>query len=340
MLVRMRTTVVALVVVALAGAAGWWVSGTARADVRGPLGSAMAVAPADTTVLGLTDWDRVRAVRGGDPDARDLTTRSVLDDLDDALPSALGWSTDDVRWEALVQDLTSGVLVVAPGPDLSWGEIADGFGEAGFEEGADGAWSATPEVLARTGLTDQLTQVRLLPRAGVLVAGTASAPVEQVVRSATGRAPALTSVRQAVDTAQPLTDADTVLLQAGSLGCEATAVPDDVQDEAEAAQARTGRLAPYSYAGRALADRGGSGPRAQTATFTLTFDDVAQARRQASVRERLSTGPFIGRSGRVEDELRDPRATVHQATVALSFDRSADGTVLMLGTGTLLFASC
>ena len=74
--------------------------------------------------------------------------------------------------------------------------------------------------------------------------------------------------------------------------------------------------------------------------IAMTFDDVATAREQAPIRERLATGPFIGRTGQVEDELRDPAATVHQATVALSFDRSADGTVLMLGTGALLFAAC
>jgi hypothetical protein len=337
---RVRASVVALVVLALAAAAGWWVSGMARADVRGPLGSAMAAAPADTTVLGLTDWDRVRAVAGGDPDARDLTTRSVLDDLGDALPSALGWSTDDVRWEALVQDPGAGVLVVAPGPGLSFSDLADGFRAAGYDDDGDGAWSASPDVLVRTGLTDQLTEVRLVPRAGVLVAGTTSGPVEEVVRSATGRAPSLTSVRRAVDTARALAGADTVLLQAGSLGCEGAAVPPEVRDQADAAQARAGRLAPYVFAGRALTDRGGSGASAQTATFAMTFDDVARARRQAPVRERLSTGPFIGRSGQVEDELRHPRATVDQATVVLAFDRAADGTVLMLGTGALLFASC
>ncbi|WP_317698645.1 hypothetical protein [Aeromicrobium sp. REDSEA-S32_B7] len=58
------------------------------------------------------------------------------------------------------------------------------------------------------------------------------------------------------------------------------------------------------------------------------------------MRERLATGPFVGRSGQVEDELRDPEVAVDQATVSLSFDRSADGTVLMLGTGALLFAAC
>ena len=341
MLRRVRDPLVAVVVLAVALGAGWWVSGVARAEARSPLAAALAAAPAGTTVLGLTDWQRVRAVGSDDPGARDLTTRSVLDDLGDAVPSALGWSSDDVSWEAYVQDPTAaGVLVVAPGPDLSWRRLEAGFRRAGFDDAGGGRWTATAEVLGTTGLGDQLADVRLLRRAGLLVAGSDSAAVEKVVRAARGRAPALTSVRRAVDTARPLADADTVLLQAGSLGCEDAAVPAESADEAEAAQARAGRLAGYVYSGRALTDRGGSGPSAQTATFAMTFDDVARARRQAPVRERLATGPFVGRSGQVEDELRDPEVAVDQATVSLSFDRSADGTVLMLGTGALLFAAC
>jgi hypothetical protein len=300
-----RDPLVAVVVLAVVIAA--------RAEVRSPLAAALAAAPAGTTVLGLTDWQRIRDVGSDDPGARDLTTRSVLDDLGDAVPNALGWSSDDVAWEAYVQDPTAaGVLVVAPGPDLSWSRLEAGFRRAGFADAGG----------------------------GLLVAGSDSAAVEKVVRAATGRAPALTSVRRAVDTAAPLADADTVLLQAGSLGCEDAAVPAESADQAEAAQARAGRLAGYVYSGRALTDGGGSGPSAQTATFAMTFDDVARARRQAPVRERLATGPFVGRSGQVEDELRDPEVAVDQATVSLSFDRSADGTVLMLGTGALLFAAC
>ncbi|WP_311209515.1 MULTISPECIES: hypothetical protein [unclassified Aeromicrobium] len=336
--------VVPLVVLALAAGVAWAVTGPGqqvlgRADVRGPLASALAVAPADTTVLGFTDWDRIRDSGVTDPATRDLATRSALSDIGEAVPQAFGWSIDDVRWEAFVQDLGAGVLVVAPGDALSWSEVEDGLREAGFDQDGDG-WSATPQVLTETGLGDQFTAVRIVRSAGVLVAATAPEAADQVVRTATGRDASLATVRQAADTAQALAGADTVLLQAGSLGCDAAAVPDTDRAAADAAQAREGRLQAYSFAGRALTDRGGSGASAQTATFAMTFDDVSTAREQAPIRERLATGPFIGRTGQVEDELRDPSATVDQATVTLSFDRSADGTVLMLGTGALLFAAC
>lgn len=336
--------IVSVVVLALAAGAAWAATGPAqqvlgRGDVRGHLASAVAVAPADTTVLGFTDWQRIRAVGADDLSARDLDTRSTLADLGDVVPQALGWSVDDVRWESFVQDLQAGVLVVAPDDGLSWGQVEDGLREAGFEQSGD-AWSAAPEVLLETGLGDQFTAVRIVRSAGVLVAATAPEGADEVVRAATGRDPSLTSVRQAADTAQALMGRDTVLLQAGSLGCDAAAVPPEDSAAADVAQDRAGRLEAYAYAGRGLTDRGGSGPSAQTATFAMTFDEVATAREQAGVRERLSTGPFIGRRGQVEDELRDPSATVNQATVALSFDRSADGTVLMLGTGALLFAAC
>lgn len=331
---------VAVVVLVAAGVVGWWVSGSARADVRGPLASALAAAPADTTLLGFTDWERVRAVDADDPDLRDLLTRSVLADLGDAVPAALGWSTDDVRWEAFAQDLRAGTLVVAPAASLPWSRVEAGLRDAGFSDDGDGAWSASPQVVLEAGLGDQFTQVRLLPRAGVLVAGTDAASADDVARAATGEDPALTSVRQAVDTAQVLADGATALLQAGSLGCEAAAVPEVDRPAADAAQATAGELEPFAYAGRSIVDRGGPGPRAQTVTFAMTFPEVATARAQAPVRLALSTGPFVGRTGRVQDQLRDPRVDVDQATVTLDFDRAADGIVLMLGTGPLLFASC
>lgn len=337
---RVLAPLVAVAVLAAAGLAGWWVSGTARADVRGPLASALAVAPLDTTVLGFTDWERVRDVGADDLDVRDLVTRSVLADLGDAVPTSLGWSTDEVRWEAFVQDSAAGTLVVAPEASLSWSDVEEGLREAGFSDDGDGAWSATPQVILETGLGDQFTEVRLLPRAGVLVAGTDADSADAVVDVAGGGARSLASVRQAADTAQALAGSATALLQAGSLGCEGAAVPEDARAAAEAAQARSGRLEPYAFSGRGLVDRGGSGPDAQTATFAMTFTDVALARAQAPVRLALSTGPFIGRTGQVEEQLRDPRTDVEQATLTLSFDRAADGIVLMLGTGPLVFASC
>jgi hypothetical protein len=331
---------VALVVLAAALTGGWWWSSTSRADVRGPLASAVAAAPADTTVLGFTDWERVRALGASDPGSRDLLTRSTLADLGDVVPQRLGWGTGDVRWEAFVQDQSAGVLVVAPGPSLGWDRLERGLRDAGFTDDGDGAWSADAQALVEQGLGDQFVAVRLLREEGLLVAAADPGAAEEVAAAATGREPSLASVRPAADTAQALAGNDTVLLQAGDLGCRDAAVPDEDAAQADAAQARAGRLRPYVFSGRALLDRGGSGDAAQVATFAQTFDDVADARQQARVRLRLARGPFIGRTGRLEDELRDPRARMDQATLALSFTRAADGAVLMLGTGPLLPAAC
>lgn len=332
----------ALSVVLVAGlVVGGWALDRDGTSARPALTSALAVAPASTTVLGFTDWDRVRATGVDDADDRDLLTRSALNDLGEVVPQNLGWSTADVRWEAFVQDNRSGVLVVAPGPSLPWGRIEGGLRDAGFSDDGDGRWSADPAALVAAGLGDQFTSVGLVRSAGVLVAGADPGGVDAVVDVARGRAPALSSVRPFLDTAAALSGADTVLLQAGPLSCDATAMPDgEAQAQAAAAQERTGRLRPYAVAGRALADRGGTGDDAQTARYALTFDSVDTAREQARVREALSTGPFVGRTGQVEDDLRLQDVMVAQATLTLAFDHAPDGAVVMLGTGPLLFATC
>ena len=112
------------------------------------------------------------------------------------------------------------------------------------------------------------------------------------------------------------------------------------QEQARAAQQRAGTLREVAVSGRAITDRGGLGPDAQTMRFATTFDDVATAREQVAVRAALATGPFIGRTGQVEDTLRLRDTDVRGATAVLVMDHDPETDVFMTGTGPALFATC
>lgn len=326
----------ALLVVGVVVALPWVDSATGWRGAPGSaLSEAMAAAPSDTSVLGFTDWAAVRASGVSAPDERDLLTRSVLAGLGDELQASFGWTVDDVRWEAFVQDPGGGVLVVAPG--FGRGRLEGSLRAAGLTEQADDTWTA-PDAGASAGSVDgQFTIVRLVPTAGVFVAGSDDAAVDDVVRTARGTEASLASVRPAADTASALAGSQTVLLQAGDLACTAAAVPDDDAAQADAALARAGELSSFVYAGRGVRDGTGA---TQQARFALSFESVATAREQAEVRETLARGPFVGRAGDAEEELVLRDATVDHATATLTFDRDPRGAVVMTGTGAWLFATC
>ncbi len=327
---------------AVAWGAGWW-----RGDTRPSLAAAMSAAPADAVTWNYTDWQAIGGVVGrrGSPaafasaaDRRDLATRSVLATSAGEMARTLGWSVRDLRWESY-SATRNGELAAVRLDDVSPAAVRAGLREAGYRrEGR--TWTIARTEVAAAGLSDLLTRVVVLDRRRVVVMGSTDALLARGVRTIRGTAPSLAGRRVAVDAAEALSGSQTIALQVAAGACGATAVTDAQSlRQAEAAQDRAGRLRPYVIGARGIEDPGGRG-FAQTARFALTFSDPARAREQLPVREALSRGAYIGRSGEIADTLRFRAAEVSGATLTLSYAHDPATEVFMIGTGPALFASC
>ncbi len=348
----LKVYVASVLVVALTVAFGWWAAAL-RPDTRPALTSALDVLPARTTIVGFTDWARIRAHVGlGDVDTRgeradletraakrDLTTRSVLGRSVDEMHDGLGWSPADAEWEVYGQDPVGAAAVVRLDGSISFDDVRDGLEAAQYVRGDDGTWGARD---GTSRLPQILTNVALVPRQRLVVMSDQARQIPGVLAVVDGRARSLAAGHDAADTARALAGSDSVLLQGGRLACQTTALAPDaeVQRQAHTAVDRVGALEPYRFSGRGLTDRGGSGFSAQRVVFAMTFDSAVEASEQADVRARLTAGPFIGRSGPIDETLRLRSATTDAATVRLDFAHDPDTVVFMTGTGPILFASC
>ena len=343
--------VVSILVMALAIASGWWAAAL-RPDTRPALTAALDVLPARTTIVGFTDWSRIREDVGlGDVDtrseradlenraaARDLATRSLIGRDAEVMHDVLGWSAADTEWEVFGQDRVGAASVVRLDGSISFDDVRDQLEAAGYAH--DGAtWRGGDRTRRLPGI---FTNVALVPRQRLVVMSDNAKQIPDVLAVVAGRAPSLAVGHAAADTATALAGSDSVLLQGGTLGCQTTAVARDAELERQARTAieRVGALEPYRFSGRGVVDRGGSGFSAQRVVFAMTFDSAVEASEQADVRARLTTGPFIGRAGPIDETLRLRSAGADEATVRLDFAHDPDTDVFMTGTGPVLFASC
>jgi hypothetical protein len=342
---RLRPVLVAVIVPAVVAAAALsagWAASRSQGDARSSLTSALDALPADTGIAGFTDWEAIREHHDlGEASDRDLSTRSVLAGLVEEMDAAYGWSAADVAWEAYGQSPGGGAMVARLGAGTTADDVRDGLEALGYT-GDDDAWTAPdvlPEGVDREAAT-VLQSVALLPSARIVVAAEQPEFLAPVLDAIGGSAPSLLSVRAARDVAEGLLGTETALLQAGALACEATSLADagaDVRGQAAAAQARAGRLVDVTFAGRGLDDVSAG---RQTLRLSLAFTSPAQAARQLEVRTALATGPFVGRTGLVEDSLVLSGADTAGSTVRLRFDHDPDSAVYMIGTGPMLFAGC
>lgn len=335
-----RTVIVPLLVVVVALCSGWWVGGRTSADARSSLASALDALPVSVDVAGVTDWAVIRETVGVDDAVlRDLTTRSVLAGSIDGMRAAYGWSATDLDWEAFGQSAAGGVLVARLSGGVSVDGVEKGLRSLGYQR-ADDIWTLDDSGKARIGpeLAAVLGAVAIVPRQRLIVAGPDIGAVRRGLAPTRHGARSLLDRRPVADLASALNGAQAVLLQSGSTICAATALPadSDVEAQAAAAVARAGRLASPIVAGRGLSDDG----RHQDLTFVAAFDSAGQAAEQARVRGALATGPFIGRSGLIEDSLQLTSATAEGAVTALRFDVDPDRGAYMSGEGPLLFAGC
>lgn len=341
--------VVAVLITVLALGGGWWAAAL-RPDTRPPLTSALDVLPVRTNVVGFTDWSQVRQAVGlgtvdtaaereeleGTSATRDLSTRSVVGRTVEEMHDILGWSPADIEWEAYGQDPKGAADVVRLDGSMSFDQLRDKLRAAGYSQDGE-----TWRVSKRTVLPDITTHIALVPRQRLVVMSDQAFRVPEVLDVVHGRARSLASSRVAAGTAQALSGSDNALMQRGVLGCESTAVTGGEREEqARAAVESAGDLEPYRFSGRGLVDHGGSGFAAQDVVFAMTFDSAAEAAEQASVRARLSRGPFIGRIGPTSETLRLQSALADEATVRLAFAHDPDTDVFMTGTGPVLFATC
>ena len=342
---------VSLLVIALALGAGWW-AGSLRPDSRPPLTSALDVLPARTSVVGFTDWAQIRdhvglgdvdtrrerAALTNDASARDVASRSLIRRDVELMHDVLGWSAADVEWEVFGQDRIGAASVVRLDGAISFADVRDRLADAGYAR-VGATWRATDETRR---LPSILTNVALVPRQRLIVMSDQPKQIPDVLDVIDKRAPSLAASRAPADTAHALAGSDSVILQGGTLACKTTAVTADaeVQRQARTAIERAGALVPYRFSGRGLVDRGGSGFSAQQVVFAMTFDSAVEASEQADVRARLAAGPFIGRTGSIEETLRLRSAGADESTVRLDFAHDPDTVDFMTGMGPVLFASC
>lgn len=335
-----RTVMVPFLVVLVALYSSWWAGGLNSADSRSSVASALDSLPAAVNVAGVTDWSAIRKTVGADDAAlRDLTTRSVLAGSTDEMSTAYGWSVADLEWEAFGQTSTGGTLVARWSNAVSLNRVERGLRSLGYQR-EDGIWTLDAPGRARIGpeLAAVLGAISIVPRKRLFVAGADEGVVRRGLAPIRHGARSLLDRRAVADLAASLAGSDALLVQAGSTACAASALPTDPDVAAQAAQAvtRAGRLARPVFAGRGLSDDG----RRQSIGFAAVFDSTAQAADQVRVRGALASGPFIGRSGLIEDSLELTSATAHGAVSLLRFDLDPDRGAYLSGEGPLLFAGC
>jgi hypothetical protein len=348
-----RAVIVPLLVLALAIGTGWWASAR-DADTRSSLTSGLDALPAGTQVAGFTDWAAIRsaldlgrassaagrAALTDDASLRDLTTRSVVGQAIDGMETLYGWSAADLDWEAYGQAAAGSAMVARLSGWVSLDAVKARLRTLGYTR-SGGTWTLSPAGRAAVGpdLAATLGFVAVLERERIVVATDRPAYVPVVVGTIRGDRASLLSVRPAADVASSLAGSDAALVQAPAIGCSTTSLADkgaDVQAQAAAALGRAGRLQEPTFTGRGLVE----GDPDQTITFASAFRSPAVAADQARVRAVLARGPFVGRTGRVEDSLTGLVAGSQGSVTTLRFRLDPDRGTYLAGDGPLLFASC
>lgn len=318
-----RHAVMCLVLVALASGC------SSSSSASSPMAAALAAAPAGAVEVSFTDWSRVddgdlaAAVRAGLAD--DTLTRSAIAPQAALWQEAFGFSPQDLSWEASALTESGSSLAVGWSSALSAADIDEALEAAGYARDGD-RWrlrddAPLPAAFATSMLVAEVdADSRTLRAAGddeALRGGLADRRAVRDVVDALGASPAA------------------MLLQRGTRACATAGVSGrggQVAEQGEAAAERAGGLAEPTWAVRAVHD--------DDFIVTLGFASPALAADQARVRERLTTGPFIGRPGAVTDVVTEAAVSAEENVTRLSFTRQPTGSSLMDGTGPVLFAGC
>ncbi|RLV54900.1 hypothetical protein D9V41_13860 [Aeromicrobium phragmitis] len=302
----------------------------ASAVERGSVAQALAVAPGDAFEASFTDWSRVNegdlasAVREGLRD--DSLTRSTIAPQSLVWEQVFGFSPQSLDWELTARSASGAILAFGWSSALSDDEVQAGLEQAGYERDGD-RWELGADTALPASLSGVMAVVELDPGRRMLVAAdTPEAFTEGSLLDRRGVAEVAGSLEGTPRSA---------LFQDGPATCASGGVSGrgtQVEEQGTEAARRAGRLKEPVWSVRAV-----DGERFFVAA---AFDSPATATDQARVRERLATGPFIGRAGLVEDVLRLTRVATRESVAMLAFTRESTGPSMMSTTGPLLLAGC
>lgn len=299
----------------------------------------LRVLPAGALAVNFTDWSSLRhrfAHPLSEGRIRDLTTRSVVAGSADVLQQTMSIDVTRLDWE--VAGTIPGGSVLALGLGGQDADVIDrAMRRSGFATGSDGL-VVDDSTLARLGVGELRVLRHVSLRDGQLLAATSPEAFARLLAVHRGHAARLGSVRAMRQEIAALMPAQSLYVAPRADACadaDPTGQGPEAAGQVKVALARAGRLATFQWAGRSLRDDG------RELTIAMQFGAAGTAAEQARVRAKLAVGPFIGRSGRVEDELVLRAARHEDATTVLEFARAADGSnVVMSAVGPMLFAAC
>ncbi|MGZ5408840.1 MAG: hypothetical protein ACXWDJ_02445 [Aeromicrobium sp.] len=350
---RIRAGAIAIIVMILVSVGGFAVSRT-QPDARAPLSQALDVLPADTRVAGFTDWAQIRLALGFDDITtaidrktlvdnafeRDLSARSVLEDVTEDMKAKYGWSIADLRWEMYGQASDGALLAAGLNAGLEAGTVTSGLRDLGYAQNGD-IWSiGTDDLLAKApGFPSTFANIAFLDDERLILLSDNAAYLDRTLAMHRDHARSLAGVTAVRHTTTPLLGAHSAAIQVGKDACESAGLAG--LTAAVRAQGRNtvkplGKLEPVVYGARGIFDHDGD----QWLRFSLTFDSAAQASHQLKLRRALSTGPFVGRNGQIGDVLTLTAGHTNGSNVTLDFDLDATKGSFMGGDGPLLFAAC
>jgi hypothetical protein len=352
--VTRRRMLVAVLVLALVGVlVGVGVAGVAvwRHLHRSELDRAMSLLPPDTRRASWTDWSGVRStlgaedLSGDDPPAlrtflgkafsSDLSAASTIDDSAVALAIHYGFSPATADWELYGQANDGAVMLLKLPDDTDFAALADRLAALGYTRPPSdtGVWVGGEDVVARIDptITPELQYVALLADQHLVLTSDADAYLTSAVDAATGDGLATPDVVGELE--EPLSA--TVFV--GDFACEALAMSQaDPEEQSEATNLveDAGGINPVTgLAVAAYADR-----RLRVA---LAFENADQAKRNATSRVRLASGPAPGQGSDFPDLFSISQAHRDGSTVVLDLQARPDSYALSnLISGPVVFESC
>jgi len=330
---RFLAVPVALMVLAAGLSTGWVVS--RGATDRASFASALDALPATTATVDYTRWSDISGPLD-DAGLRGLTTRSVIAVLDTEMVDMLGWSATELAWEAYGR--TDGGAITALGlGDVSVQQAKRSFAAIGSAAGTN-TWQLNDDADLSIDFVSTFAWVRVVADHELVLAAPDRASLEAATDAVTGRERSLLDVRAVAAVAGRLGTATSVLVQNRQFLCLSSQIPSD--DEAGLRQLAAALGPDDQLVDPAWGARGLFEGDPQRIEFAVAFDSDAVARDQTRVRQALTTGPFIGRSGQVADSLRDINSTTADGVVSFASSLMPEGEEFMTDTGPVVFAGC